>query len=88
MVRTAETSVRLIGLGLSIILITKIYIAVYKLLDEKVAIVTTQKYENLRLFPSMSICFSRKFNGNSSENPDHTLNISRQVQFTLFTLPR
>ena len=86
MAKTAENSVRLIGLGLLIFLVTKVFIAVNKLQDEKVATITTRKYENERLFPSMSICFRRKLNGNLSDNPDHALNLSRQVQLMSFTL--
>ena len=82
----AKNSVRLIGLGLIIFLFTKVFIAVNKLQDEKVATITTKKYEYRRLFPSMSICFRRKINGNLSDNPDHALNISRQVQLMSFTL--
>ena len=77
MVGIAKDSVRLIGMGLFIYLIFKIVVAVNKLQDEKVATLTTRKYENSRLFPSMSICFRRKMHGNLSDNPDHALNISR-----------
>ena len=82
----AKNSVRLVGFGLLIYLVTKIVIALSKLQDEKIATVTTKKYENERLFPSMSICFRRKINGNLSDNPDHGLNISRQVKLMSFTI--
>lgn len=82
----AKNSVRLVGFGLFIYLVTKILIAVSKLQDEKIAIVTTKKYEQERLFPSMSICFKRKIIGNLSDNSDHALNISRQVKLMSFTL--
>ena len=85
MVGIAKDSVRLIGMGLFIYLIFKIVVAVNKLQEEKVATVTTRKYENRRLFPSLSLCFKRKIKGNLSNNPDHALNISRQVQFILLT---
>ena len=79
MVSIAKHSVRLIGIGLFSYLVYEIVYAVIKLQDGKVATVTTRKYENRRLFPSMSICFRRKINGNLSDNPDYALNISRQV---------
>ena len=78
-----NNSVRLIGLGLLIYFIMKLVIAVNKLQDEKVATATTRKYEHERLFPSIDICFRRK--SNFSDNPDHALNISKQVQLLSFT---
>ena len=77
MAGTAKNSERLVGLGLLIFLVTRVFVAVNKLQDEKVATITTKKYEYRRLFPSLSICFRRKINGNLSDNPDHALNISR-----------
>ena len=82
----AKNSVQLVGVGLFIYLVFKLVVAVNKLQDEKVATLTTRKYENSRLFPSMSICFRRKINGNLSDNPGHALNISRQVKLVSFTL--
>ena len=82
----AKSSVRLVGFGLWIYLVTKIVIAVSKLQDEKIATVTTKKYEQERLLPSISICFLRKSNSSSSDNPDHALNISRKVYFCHFSL--
>ena len=73
----AKNSVRLIGLGLLIYFIMKISIAVNKLQDKKVATATTRRYEHNRLFPSISICFRKKFRRDYTDNLEHALNISR-----------
>ena len=72
-----KNSVRLVGMGLLIYFISKIVIAVNKLQDKKVATAQTRKYEHVRLFPSISICFRRKSDSNFSGNPEHALNMSR-----------
>ena len=80
--KITQTGGRLLALGLSAFLIYQIIMSVKKLQSDRTAVSVRKYYEDIRLMPSVSICFLKKrvkypFEENNSTLAELELNLTR-----------